>query len=554
MSECLIKLPHKCGSSDALQAFANDDGTVSGYCFACNVYVPDPLGEDAQVSDIPKSKRVKKTPEEVLAEIEEINNLKALDLDSRALRAPALQYYGVKVGYSEADGKTPQYVHFPYTKDGKIVRYKSRTLCDKKRMWSIGVEKEVDLFGWEQAKASGAKRLIITEGEFDAIALAKILKMHTKPEYHKMVPAVVSIINGSGGAARDISRNLKNIRQYFDDVSLCFDEDEAGQKAVDEVCKLCPDFKVIHLPGKDANYCLLHGLSEAVHKAATFNAKKNKNTKLVWGYEVHESAKEPAKWGMSWPWPKMTELTRGIRFGETVYIAAAEKMGKSEVVNAIAAHLIKVHGLKVLMAKPEESNKKTYKLLAGKIVGKVFHDPKVAFDEAAYEEAGKVIAENVCMLDLYQNITWEVLKNDIRAAVDEGVKAVFIDPVTNLTNGMSASEANEFLQGFSQEVAAMSKDLDIVIFLFCHLNKPPKGNTPFDRGGKITTDFFAGSSGMARSCNYAIGIQGNKDPELDEKERNMRELVILADREYGESGGVKLYWDSQTSLFNEVHI
>lgn len=546
--ECLVKLPHpKCGSKDNLQVFLNDDKTVSGYCFGCHTYVSDPL----KGGDVPKTKKIKKSLEEILAEIEEINRLPSLDLEERGLRSPALEHFGIKVGYSEEDGKTPKFVHFPYTKDGRVVRYKTRIL-DEKRMWSIGVEKEIDLFGWEQALATGAKRLIITEGEFDAVALTKILKVHTKKDYENNIPAVVSIPNGSGGAAKDITRNIKNIRTHFKDVSLCFDQDDAGRLAVDEVCKLYPEFKVINLPGEDANYCLLHGLGAAVHKAVTFNTSKNKNTKLVWGYQVHEAAKEQAQWGLSWPWPKMTELTRGIRFGETYYIAAGEKMGKSEMVNAIAAHLIKTHGLKVLMAKPEEANKKTYKLLASKIVGKIFHDPKVVFDEEAYEEAGKVIKENMCMLDLYQNITWDVLKADIQAASQEGVKGVFIDPITNLTNGLSMSEGNEFLQGFAQDVATVAKDLDMAIFLFCHLNKPAKGNTPWDRGGKVTTDFFAGSSGMARSCNYAMAIQGNKDPDLPLEQRNLRELVILADREYGESGSVELYWDWHTGLFNEV--
>ena len=55
-----------------------------------------------------------------------------------------------------------------------------------------------------------------------------------------------------------------------------------------------------------------------------------------------------------------------------------------------------------------------------------------------------------------------------------------------------------------------------------------------------------------RSCNYMIGIEGNKDPELDEEQRNIRKLVILEDREFGESGIIPLYWDRNTSLFNEI--
>jgi twinkle protein len=160
---------------------------------------------------------------------------------------------------------------------------------------------------------------------------------------------------------------------------------------------------------------------------------------------------------------------------------------------------------------------------------------------------------NLAMLDLYQNITWPVLRNDMYQAAEQGCKIMFIDPITNLTNGMSMSEVNETLQGVSQELAAVSKDLDVHTLIFCHLNKPEKGNTPWDRGGKITTNYFAGSSAMARSCHYAIGLEGNKDPELPEEQRNLRKLVLLADREYGETGEIELYWDKKTALFNEAN-
>jgi twinkle protein len=382
--------------------------------------------------------------------------------------------------------------------------------------------------------------------------LNKILHTHTSAGYKESVPAVCSIPNGAGSAARDIGRLLPEIRKYFKDVTLCFDDDEAGQAAVNAVCKIAPDFKVIHLPMKDANECLIKGAGKAVYKACTFNTQEVKNTKLVWGYEVEEAAMEPTPWGLSWPWPKMTEATRGIRFGETIYIAAAEKMGKSEVLNAIAVHMMVAHKLKVFMAKPEEANKKTHKLLCGKVEGRVFHDAKVEFDREAYLRASAQIKHMYCMLDLYQNIKWATLKNDLYDAAGKGVKVTFIDPITNLTNGMGSSEKNDFLAGFAQEVSTVAKDLDLAVFLFCHLNKPPKGVTPFDRGGKVTTDFFAGSSAMARSCNYAIAIEGDKDPDKPVQQRNLRDLVLLADREHGEVERIPLYWDINTHLFNEV--
>ena len=550
MSSCLAKLPHTCGSSDGLQVFLKEGGRLDGYCFACSTFVDDPLNGGG-VKDIPKESRRAKTEEEILAEMSEIDKLGVVDLPDRRLRGETMAKFGIKVGFSERDGKTPNIVFFPYTEGGKVVKYKVR-LLDPKKMWSVGVSNNVDLFGWEEAIASGAKKLVITEGEFDVVALRKMLEMGAGSDYQQYIPAICSLPNGAGNAKRDLTRLMPKIKRHFKDISLCFDHDDAGKKAEDDCCLLFPEAKVITLPGKDANDCLKDGKAKAVYKAVSFNAEKPKNTRLVWGHELHEKGKEAPEWGLSWPWDAMTKKTRGIRYGETIYLAAGEKMGKSEVVNALAAHLAVEHGVKVMLAKPEEANVKTYKMLNSKVVGKFFHDPSKEFDKEAYDRGGELIKDNICMLNLYQNLTWDVLKADIQFAVGQGVKAVFIDPITNITNGMSSSDANTTLQGVAQELAALAKDLDIVIFIFCHLNKPSKGCTPWDRGGKITTDYFAGSSAMARSCNYALGFQGNKDPELDTQERNMREIVILADREFGESGSCKLYWDDKTGLFNEV--
>lgn len=222
------------------------------------------------------------------------------------------------------------------------------------------------------------------------------------------------------------------------------------------------------------------------------------------------------------------------------------------MVDTIIAHFLKEHKLPVLSCKPEQANIRTYKMVMNKLTGKVFHDPKVEFDEEAYDSAAKYTADNLIMMNLYQNVSWDTCKEDITyAATVLGAKAVFIDPITNFTNGKDATQVDAYLRGIAQEAAALALDLDIIIFFFCHLNKP-KGGTPWDRGGKITTDYFAGSSGMARSCNYAVGLEGNKDPELSEIEQNTRKLVLLADREFGESGSVDLYWNRKTHLFNEM--
>jgi twinkle protein len=547
MSRCIEKISHTCGSMDGLQVFEKEDGSYDGYCFSCGTFVPDPY--ESRPKGYKPDVKIK-SKAEIQEEIKEIRTYQTIDLPDRQLNKDSLSYFGIKVGVSEQDGSTPVSHYYPYTKDNKLSAYKVR-IIEGKKMFSKGDMKDVDLFGWAKAKRTGAKKLFITEGELDAVALHQIIKSNSKEAYKDTEHAIVSLPTGAGNADKVLGRVASDINRLFKEVVFVFDMDEAGKDAANKASVVIKNATVATLPEKDVNDCLIKGRSKACFAAVMFNSSKPKNTRLVRGRDLHEAAREQAPWGVSWPWDKLTDLTRGIRKGETIYFGAAQKMGKSEIVNAVAGHLIKEHNWSVLLAKPEESNKKSYKMLAGKVVGKVFHDPKVPFDYEAYDKAGKVLDDKLFMLNLYQHLGWETLKEDIIAAASEGVDAVFIDPITNLTNGISAAEANVKLQEIAQEVAAMALDLNIVVFLFCHLRNPD-GGLPHDRGGKVLTSQFAGSRAMGRSSNYMLGLEGNKDPELSDEERNMRKLILLDDREYGEVGEVPLYWDKNTTLFNEV--
>lgn len=246
-------------------------------------------------------------------------------------------------------------------------------------------------------------------------------------------------------------------------------------------------------------------------------------------------------------------------------------MGKSDLRNEVAAHFIRNHGVKVFMACPEEANKTTYKKLAGKLENKIFHDPKRDFDYEAYDRAGELLKPNLALINLYQHIGWESLRKDMITAAEWGAKAHFIDPITNLTNGVNSGEANTMLQGIAQDISALALDLNIVVFMFCHLKAPEGnisadqraakykmgkfiglGNCPHEMGGDVMSAQFAGSRAMMRSANLMVGLEGNKDPELDEETRNMRAIRILEDREFGVSEKFSLYWDKNTGRFTEL--
>ncbi len=190
-------------------------------------------------------------------------------------------------------------------------------------------------------------------------------------------------------------------------------------------------------------------------------------------------------------------------------------------------------------------------MVLGKVAGRIFHDPEIEFDYEAYDKAAEVVGDRLFMLSLYQHLGWDSLRNDILVAVQQGCKAIFIDPITNLVNGIASGETNTILQEIAQELAALAKDQDIVVFIFCHLKAPLHGAS-HERGGKVHSHQFSGSRAMMRSCNLMLGLEGSKDPDLEPEERNVRRLVILEDREFGASGVVRLFWDQKTSLFNEI--
>lgn len=549
MSECWEKLPHdKCGSSDALQTF-KESNKFTGFCFNCSTYIPDPYGDSPPS---PLKAKITKTAEEIAEEMAEIASLPTVDLPSRSLRKETLEYFGVKTGLSEQDGTTPVTMHVPVKKQGQITAWKSRLLSPK-TFWAVGDAKgHVDLFGWEQAIASGSKRLMITEGEPDACALFQALKDRNRsnPKYADYNPAVVSLVNGSSSVKKALTDHQKAIRDHFKEVVFVFDMDKAGRDAVEEGMKIIPTAISASLPEKDANDCLIKGKALALANAVLFNSAAPKNTRLVCGTSLYGLARQPAEWGLSWPWPLMTKYTRGIRYGETIYIGAGVKMGKSTVVNELATHMMLEHNLPIFLAKPEEANNKTIKKILGTVASKLFDDPNVPFDNDAYDAASEKIGDKLWMLSLYQHLDWQHLKQDIVAAVNQhGCKAVFIDPITNLTNGISAGEANTELQGIAQDLSAMSMDMQFTAFIFCHLKSPLSGD-PHERGGQVLSSQFAGSRAMMRSANYMIGLEGDKNPDMDEELRNYRDLTILEDREFGVSGKVPLYYDPTTGRLN----
>lgn len=205
--------------------------------------------QDVQLQPAPKEwKRPPQKAPEVKPEAPAMRWLKT----ERGISDEAIAAY--RVGVSK-DGRA---VVFPHYRDGDMVNFKLRDHADKKRMMTFSGG-EPCLWGW-QAVPDDARSVVITEGEIDALSV-----------WQCGMPAlsVFSGVSNLGWIESDHDR-----LDRFSDIVLCMDMDEAGQGAAKKIAeRLGLDrCRIVTLPKKDANECLLAGILDEI-RAAIDNAK-----------------------------------------------------------------------------------------------------------------------------------------------------------------------------------------------------------------------------------------------------------------------------------------
>ena len=545
MSVCIYpKLDcESCQGTETVQRFENDDSTVTASCMKCSKY----FFEDDVKGLLGQEVRIKKDPKDYTEELLEIErDYPSLDLPERGLKAGCLRRFGVKVGVSMSDGRTPREVYFPQRKAAIISSYKVRIL-EPKTHYSKGVTTGCDPFGWREAIGIGGYTLYITEGEFDAMALYTMFKRGTEK---KTDIAVISLRQGAGSSSKSLHGVLKDITDKFKQVVLVPDQDDAGTSMFRDCRLLFPEdypIKLAKFTENDPNAMLLAGKQAEMIRACYNAGVPLTQGLLIPDSDMYEDLKKPLEFGLSYPWPKLTKVTRGVRRGEVYYWGAPPKMGKSTIVNELATWMMTEHGLPVLLIKPEEPAKGTLRRICGAVVGKVFHDPEILVDPDDVDRAKAIIGDKCILYDKWQTPEWQETRQLIKTAVlSTGVKDVFIDPLTNFTTKMSGSERNDFLISMTRELAEDASNYGYTAHVFCHFNKAPKGDKQWNDGREPSTDDFQGSSSMAQACNMMIGIQGWKMTTGDDKEffNARRVLHILEEREYGVSDSIELAWQS----------
>lgn len=296
----------ECLSSDAVGVYERDNGEIYGNCFSCGTYHPNPYGDKVEEDSL---------------EFEKVDTSSHFELKdssinmlySRGIPEEVCEKWGVR-SIVDKDGVDLAHFYPHRTKDNKEV-WCIRGVKGKKFKW-IGSPKDVKFFGQDKV-GSGGKMIIVTEGVCDKLAVDVMLGKCGK-SYRS-----VSIVNGAQAAIKDFQNNYEWI-STFEQIFLCFDQDEPGLESMKKVAEIFPPNKVKSITfdgAKDANELLLSGRHQDF-LSAIFSAKETKPDGIVSVEDIFDEAIKPPVMGLSWPWDTLTEVTYGYRRGELYGVGA----------------------------------------------------------------------------------------------------------------------------------------------------------------------------------------------------------------------------------------
>ena len=231
-----------CGSSDAFTVYQQEDGSVNAHCYSCEKYFSDPYKylEESNHTEVNSVTSV--TPSTRGASrlsgggaigvysVDECLTYPVKALPERGISLPTCERYGVRLGVSTSDGATPIFYLFPRTRKGKLTGFVRKDL-DPKNYVQIGDCSHCDPFGMEHIPSRG-KKLFVTEGSEDALALYEVLKTHSQIDWE---PAVVALLGAKGGISRLLERG--DILDNYEEIIIALDQDEAGKEASERLAK-----------------------------------------------------------------------------------------------------------------------------------------------------------------------------------------------------------------------------------------------------------------------------------------------------------------------------
>ncbi len=519
-----------CGSSDA-NAFY-DDGHQ--FCFSCNTHKQgEPTVSNVTLTSGGELDRL----------IGVWNSKQASSIPDRSLTTGTSAKYGVKV-----DGNVQMY---PYFAEGITdpVGFKLRTVSPK-GFRSVGDIKSAGLFGQQRFGNYEQNRIVITEGELDALAADQMFGSKT---------AVVSLKGGAAAAGRDVKASYSFL-DGFKEIVFCPDADSAGQDAIAKIADVfAGKLRIMKLDpevGKDACDYLKKGKVEEFTKAF-FSAAAFVPEGIISKADLWErlNTERPAAMG-DYPWEALNKLTYGFRPTELITVCAGSGLGKSSILRELVVHIKNTTEHKIGTLFLEESVERTAEGFMGVDLSTPVHLPtsRVQRGSEEYRESfDRVFGDDRLMI---MDAAFET-----GASVDQIVarvrymakaldcKVIILDHISILVSGGQHGDERKALDEIMTKLRSLTQDTGVTLFAVSHLRRP-EGKSHED-GAVTSVGQLRGSASIAQLSDFVIGLERNGQAD-DPVERNTTHIRVLKNRFSGITGPAgHLLYNSETGRLSE---
>ena len=490
-----------CGSSDALTHYSNGNT----YCFSCQT--------------LKKGNNLNNLKEKIETELDYDFTTGHRTILSRGISKETCEKYNcIKDGTDTLFGYTD--------KEGNVIAYKKRN--KDKEFRTSGRWTKSQLFG-QHLYSGGQKYVTITEGEFDAMATFQMLGSRYP---------VVSIKNGGAGGLRDAKQNFEWLNS-FENIVLCLDADEVGQRATQEIADLFGTKAKIFKHGvdkKDAcDYITTKSQDEFIDR--WWRAEQYVPDGIISGSSLLEEVMKPiASADVNYPFPELNKLTYGIRKGELVTVTAGSGLGKSQFIREIVYHILCKTKDNIGLLFLEESVRKTALSLMSLSANAPLHLPdndisdtikRKAFDDTL--GTGKLF-----LFDHFGSTSVDNIVNRVRyMAKGLGCKYVFLDHVSIVVSAQASGDERRALDEIMTKLRMMVQETGIGLIVVSHLKRPDgKGH---EEGAVTSLAQLRGSGSIAQLSDMVIGLERNGQHE-DPIERNTTHVRVLKNRFCGITG------------------
>jgi twinkle protein len=434
-------------------------------------------------------------------------------------------------------------IYYPYhNANGVTIGCKVR--AEGKKFRTEGDITNAQLFG-QHLWREGQKYVTITEGEEDALAVAEM--------FEGKYP-VVSVKTGSGGALKDIKQNLEWL-ETFENIVLCFDNDDAGKEAVDQILPLFSPQKarIVNLPLKDASDMLQAGrVRDFV--SAWWEAKEYRPVGIVkfgddeaWEAFLKRGTEEIIPLPESYR--KLNDmLNGGVAAGEITLISAFTSIGKTTLVYNLLYDMALNSGKRIggvfLEASVGENVEKMLSLHVGENISQLKQEER---DNEGYKLYYDDLGENAdyFILDHQGQADIDILFAKLRwMALGADCDVVILDPLQAAIKAADNDKVDEFMD----RCLKLVKQTGLSMIMVSHLNKPMSTI----KDPHYVSEYDTKGSGSINQIAFNHIMMTRDKMSDDEYTQNSTQLHLVKNRRVGRTGSAGwLYYEESTGRMVE---